>query len=121
VQHSDRPALEPDDALARLLLSERRVIDIPEARWHTPVTGLAHASLDIAVPLFSRNDLLGVALYGRHRNGSAIDPEERGLLRQLCQAAAVASEAVALAQARAELTALRAPSAATPLPTRRTV
>lgn len=101
--------LSRDDAMARLLLSERRPIDIAEVHWRAP-----HASavaLDIAVPLFSRNDLLGIAFYGRHRNGTAIDPEERDLLTRLCDAAAVAYEAVALVQAREELALLRgAPS-----------
>lgn len=107
----ERAAIERDDSLARLLLAERHSIDIPEVHWHPGVAGLEDASLDIAIPLFSRNDLLGVALYGRHRNGSAIDPEERRLLQRLCEAAAVAYEAVALAQARAELAGLRSATA----------
>lgn len=75
-------------------------INTPELRRRVSVG-------DIAVPLFSGNDLLGIAFYGRHRNGTAIDPEERDLLTRLCDAAAVAYEAVALAQAREELAALR--------------
>lgn len=97
--------LSRDDAMARLLLSERRPIGIAETHWHAPGSGAA--ALDIAVPLFSRNDLLGIVFYGRHRNGTAIDPEERDLLTRLCNAAAVAYEAVALAQAREELAVLR--------------
>jgi len=104
--------VERDDPLARLLLSERRVIVIGEAYWHSGVTGLTAGSLDIAIPLFSRNDLLGIALYGGHRNGSAIDPEERKLLQRLCDAAAVAYEAVELTQAREELAAMRSRTAA---------
>jgi hypothetical protein len=100
-----------DDALARLLLSERQVIDIADVHWRPTVAGLDGAALDIAIPLFSRNDLLGVALYGRHRNGSTIDPEERRLLRGLCAAAAVAYNAVALAETRQELAALKSGSA----------
>jgi hypothetical protein len=103
--------LERDDALARLLLAERQVIDVADVHWRPTVAGLEDAGLDIAIPLFSRNDLLGVALYGRHRNGSTIDPEERGLLRQLCTAAAVAYDAVALAETRQELAALKSGSA----------
>jgi hypothetical protein len=102
---SEIKQLSHDDAIARLLLSERRPIGIAEAHWHAP--GAGEPALDIAVPLFSRNDLLGIAFYGRHRNGTAIDPEERDLLRRLCDAAAVAYEAVALARAREELAALR--------------
>lgn len=97
--------LSRDDAMARLLLSERRPIGVAETHWHAP--GSSAAALEIAVPLFSRNDLLGIAFYGRHRNGTTIDPEERDLLTRLCNAAAVAYEAVALAQAREELAVLR--------------
>ena len=108
----ERVRVERDDPLARLLLSERHVIVIGEAYWHSGVTGLTAGSLDIAIPLFSRNDLLGIALYGRHRNGSAIDPEERKLLQRLCDAAAVAHEAVELTQAREELASMRSRAAA---------
>jgi hypothetical protein len=97
--------LPRDDAIARLLLSERRPIGVAEAHWHEP--GARAATLDVAVPLLSRNDLLGIGFYGRHRNGSAIDPEERRLLSRLCDAGAVSYEAVALVQAREQLAALR--------------
>ncbi len=99
--------IESDDPLARLLHSERRPISIAEAHWQPTIGGLAAGTLDIAMPLFSRNHLLGMALYGRHRNGSAIDPEERNLLYRLCEAAAVAYEAVELSRAREEVAALR--------------
>jgi K+-sensing histidine kinase KdpD len=106
----ETPKIERDDSLARLLLSERRVIGIAEAHWNADIAKHAPGSLDIAVPLFARNDLLGIALYGRHRNGTAIDPEERRLLYRLCEAAAVAFEAVALAEAKEELAAMRSPA-----------
>jgi hypothetical protein len=105
-----RPGLETqqlwrDDAIARLLLSERRPVGLADAHWHARGDGAS--ALDTAVPLFSRNDLLGIAFYGCHHNGTGIDPEERNLLTRLCDAAAVAYEAVALAQAREELAVLR--------------
>jgi hypothetical protein len=103
----ETPRIERDDPLARLLLLERHALSVPEAHWHAKILENVPGSLDIAVPLFARNDLLGIALYGRHRNGTAIDPEERQLLGRLCSAAAIAFEAVDLAQAREELTALR--------------
>jgi hypothetical protein len=107
-EHGEHAAMERDDPLARLLLSERRSIDVAEVHWHAGVAGSSTAAIDVAIPLFSRNDLLGIVLYGRHSNGSAIDPEERKLLQRLCDAAAVAYEAVQLARAREEITALRA-------------
>jgi hypothetical protein len=101
------PEIEVDDPLARLLQAERKSVDIAESRWHADIRGFAPGSLQIAVPLFSRNDLFGIVFYGRHRNGSALDPEERALLLRLCQAGAVAYEAVELQQAREQLATFR--------------
>lgn len=112
----EHAAMDRDDPLARLLLSERRSIDVAEVRWRSGVAGLADAAIDLALPLFSRNDLLGIVLYGRHSNGSAIDPEERSLLQRLCDAAAVSYEAVELAHAREEITALRSRIGTLPQP-----
>lgn len=99
-------ALDRDDPIARLMLAERDVVDVTQAHWRSDIKGIAPGSLDIAVPLLSRNHLLGIALYGRHRNGSAIDPEERRLLHKLCESAAVAYEAVELARTREALAAV---------------
>ncbi len=44
----------------------------------------------------SRSRLSGVALYGRHVNGTEIDPEEMKMLRRLCDAAAACYEGAAL-------------------------
>ena len=48
-----------------------------------------------------------IVAFASNRNGSTIDPEERRLLRRLCAAAAVAYDAVALAETRQELAALK--------------
>ncbi len=106
----DASTLRIDDPLARLLLAERKPVDVREALWRTASLDIAPGAPHIAVPLFSRNDLIGIVFYGPHRNGTLLDPEECGLLLRLCQAAAVAYEAVAFARTREELAAFRAAS-----------
>jgi hypothetical protein len=59
----------------------------------------------VAIALAHADAFVGVAFYGRHRNGTEIDPVELALLRRLCEAAAVAYQ---LAEMRAELAQLRA-------------
>ena len=59
----------------------------------------------VAIALAHADAFVGVAFYGRHRNGTEIDPVELALLRRLCEAAVVAYQ---LAEMRAELAELRA-------------
>jgi len=58
----------------------------------------------VAIALAHAGAFVGVAFYGRHRNGTEIDPIELALLRRLCEAAVVAYQ---LAEMRAELAQLR--------------
>lgn len=73
-------------------------------RTEGPVVRLDAEHL-VAIALAGAGTFAGVAFYGRHRNGTDIDPVELALLRRLCEAAAVAYQ---LAEMRAELARLRA-------------
>jgi hypothetical protein len=44
----------------------------------------------IAIPIFEGDDLRGFALYGLHRDGTKLDPDEVDVLETLCQTAAQA-------------------------------
>jgi len=61
----------------------------------------------IAIPLRARGDLFGVALYGAHTNGAALNSEERDLLAMLAFNAASAYDHIEAARARAEIADLR--------------
>jgi len=56
---------------------------------------------ELAVPFIVRDRLLGFALFGAHANNTAIDPNERALLEELCFRAASAYDHVE-SEARAE-------------------
>lgn len=88
----DRGALELpayDERLLHRLRTERPVVRLESV---------------VAIALAHAGTFVGVAFYGRHRNGTEIDPVELTLLRRLCEAAAVAYQ---LAEMRAELARLR--------------
>jgi hypothetical protein len=82
--------LQRDDRLVRRLLADTATLAIDPARWNP--NGLPPAPNEpvLALALTRGSVLVGIALYGRHRNGTEIDPEEKRLLRRLCDAAASA-------------------------------
>ena len=49
-----------------------------------------HPAPAVAVPVFDGDDLSAFALYGLHRNGTKLDPDEIDTLEQLCSTAAQA-------------------------------
>lgn len=64
-----------------------------------------------AFPLWSRRELVGVALYSAHRNGATLDPEEVDEIERITSAATAAFDRVAAAELRrtqVELAAARA-------------
>lgn len=84
---------EPDreDQLAMRLQASRHPIDTADV---------------LAIPFLVRHQLYGYALFSHHRNGAAIDPNERDILRHLCHRAAIAYDHVTSEQRAAEITRL---------------
>jgi hypothetical protein len=60
------------------------------------------------IPMLLRHQLLGYAVFGHHRNGAAIDPNEREILMHLTRQAAVAYDHVISEERTAENERLRA-------------
>ena len=58
----------------------------------------------LAIGLANGADLVGIAFYGRHLNGTEIDPEESAMLQRLCDAAATAYR---VAELQSEVARLR--------------
>jgi len=79
----DARELDVDDALVRYLRAEESAIAIPDAHWKRSDVPHGSAAPAIAVPLCVRHALVGIALYGFHRNGSELDPAEVGILSKL--------------------------------------
>ncbi len=66
------------------------------------------ASPILAVPISARARLIGFALYGAHRSGEALNPDERQMLHRLATAAAAAYDHLEADELRREVERLRA-------------
>jgi hypothetical protein len=62
----------------------------------------------LAVPISARARLLGFVLYGAHRSGEALNPDERQMLHRLAVAAAAAYDHLEAEELRREVERLRA-------------
>ena len=77
--------------LIRFLATERRLIHISDLHGHVASEfGAAGASTAVAVPIFEGDDLSGFTVYGLHRDGTKLDPDECDTLEALCDTAAQA-------------------------------
>jgi hypothetical protein len=85
------PSFEREHDVVRFLATERRRLELRDLRERAKVEiaepGVMPA---IAVPIFEGDDLRGFALYGLHRDGTELDPDEVDVLETLCQTAAQA-------------------------------
>lgn len=93
------PAFDRDDDVVRFMLAERSRILIADLRAYVaePFRHLGAAPA-VAIPIFARNRLTAFALYGLHRDGTRLDPDEIGILEHMCEAAAQAYTSVELAR-----------------------
>jgi hypothetical protein len=101
------PGFDADHNLVRFLKAEEDVVWLHELRAHLDPENSAIYVL--AIPVLVRHQLESFALYGAHRNGAQIDPDEVKLLKELAREAARAYdhvEAVRMREllARASLT-----------------
>jgi hypothetical protein len=99
--------LDADDALVRTLQFERKALDPTQiwgARDDVPPGAGAPA---LAAPIFSRESLEGLVVYGAHRDQTEIDPGEADLLSALCEAAAAAFDHVAYERSQETIEELR--------------
>jgi hypothetical protein len=84
---------DPDNSLVMLLNAQREQIEDSDQLY---------------VPMFVRHQLLGYAVFGHHRNGAAIDPNERTILTHLTRQAAIAYDHVMSEERTAEHERIRA-------------
>ncbi len=87
-----------EDALPIYLQGERAPLHLNHHGWHLPA---------IAVPLFSHGDLIGIAVYGLHENGTDFDGEEITLLEALATSGGIAYDRLEARQLREEVRDLR--------------
>jgi hypothetical protein len=86
--------LEPDDRLVRRLLADGPVVSLRTLKWSAAELPVPPNDPTLAIVLERAGALLGVVFYGRHCNGTEIDPEEARMLQRLCEAAAAVYETV---------------------------
>ncbi|MDQ2865641.1 MAG: hypothetical protein M3R51_05395 [Candidatus Eremiobacteraeota bacterium] len=76
---------DPNDLLVRMLQASENRVWLEELRAHLDSENAAIYVL--AVPVSVRHELVSFTLYGAHRNGSQLDPEEVKLLEELAREA----------------------------------
>jgi hypothetical protein len=87
----DSIAFERDHDLVRFLVTERTRLEIRDLRRHVSAEFIASGTLPaVAIPIFRGEDLFAFALYGLHRDGTRLDPDELDALERLCETAAQA-------------------------------
>jgi hypothetical protein len=92
--------LDRDDRLARVLHAENKMMLLRDVAWRRDDLPSGEAEPVYAFPLTWRGQLRGLAIYGRHRDGSDLDPQELALLQRLVDAATVTYETAELGELR---------------------
>jgi hypothetical protein len=88
--------LPHDHALPRFFMAERAPMRVDDLHSEMRAALPESAGPALAVPIFQRNELTGFALYGLHRDGTKLDPDEERTLERLCESAAQAYTGVEL-------------------------
>jgi hypothetical protein len=77
--------------LVRFLITERTRLHIKDLRRHVAAVFLDRGTAPaVAIPIFQGNDLTAFGVYGIHRDGTKLDPDEIETLERLCEMAAQA-------------------------------
>lgn len=92
------PGFDGDHLLVRMLLAGEKKIWLDELRAHLDPDNSAIYTL--AVPVTVRHELVCFTLYGAHRNGAQLDPEEADLLDELAREASRAYDHVEAVRVR---------------------
>ncbi|HTA40358.1 MAG TPA: hypothetical protein VK760_14840 [Candidatus Acidoferrales bacterium] len=94
--------------LVRMLLASEKRMWLDEVRAYLdPVNATVYV---LAVPVMVRHELVSFTLYGAHRNGAQLDPEEVELLEELANEASRSYDHVEAVRVRARYGAVTAPT-----------
>lgn len=108
---SDSRELDEEHDLVRFLLTERAKVQVHELGTQVAAQFREYGGVPaLAIPLFQGDALTGFVLYGVHRDGTRLDPDEVQALERLCDIAAQAYTAVELAQFRSGIRATGMPA-----------
>lgn len=92
--------LDDSDPLVLMMRSEMRLIDTEELPWRRSDVPHANGRPHSVFPLRSHAELAGFVMYGGHRDGGTLDPDELGLLDRLVTAAGLALDQIAARKLR---------------------
>jgi len=95
--------ISAEDLLVLHLAAGREALRPSEIRWECDDLPRDGAAPIIAFPVFVRQRLEAFVLFGSHRNGADIDPDEQRLLRQLAANAGAAYDHIDAERVRAEM------------------
>jgi hypothetical protein len=93
-------AIDADDRMLRVLQAEGKLLVLRELAVRRSDFPAGESEPIYALPFLWRGQLTGFVLYGRHRNGSQLDPQELALLQRLVSAATIAYETAELGELR---------------------
>ncbi len=97
--------LTGDDPLVMHLLAEGEPVRLADVAWSTDqLHSVGHAAL--ATPVMLRDELMTIVLYGAHRTGADIDPDEVRSLVHLAQSAGASYDHIDARALREEIAAL---------------
>lgn len=71
--------------IIRFLLTERSCVYVDDLNDRVAAT-FAFGIATVAIPIFNGDDLAGFTLYGVHRDGTRLDPDEAAVLEALARA-----------------------------------
>lgn len=100
-------AIPLDDPLVAQLRSEREPLLLRDLGWKREDLPSGVLAPTLAVPALARSDLYAFVLYGAHRDGAALNPDERALLGTLVANAAATFDHLDAQQTREEIADLR--------------
>ncbi|MGD0968792.1 MAG: GAF domain-containing protein [Candidatus Aquilonibacter sp.] len=100
------PGFDGNHLLVRMLESGEQRVWLEELRGHLDREQAQHYVL--AVPVTVRHELVSFVLYGPHRNGSQLDPEEVELLEELAREASRAYDHIEAVRVRERYAAINA-------------
>jgi hypothetical protein len=102
----DTRELTPDDPFVLHLLAEAAAVRLADVVWPTEQPTRPVGDSVLALPVLLRDELVAIALYGPHRNGADIDPDEVRSVALLAERAGAAYDHIEARALRSHVDAL---------------
>jgi hypothetical protein len=103
--HADLQELTPEDPLVLHLLAEGAPVRMADVTWSSDeLSRVANAVL--AAPVLLRDQLVAIVLYGPHRTGADLDPDEVRSIVPLTERAGAAYDHIEARELRAQVASL---------------